>query len=211
MQKKYPNYATIGKLTRFYFTGRGLHNRHTQFPNKQRKEKESRLPLVPLENGRPLVSLVSRRHVLSARTCPPRTHTPTANCAVGAAFPLSSLSVFSSHGPDRNTSGLEPLSPCFPHTSDPQRVRSHVHHALFLQHFFLLLQLLPLPSSRSAPFWACSTSLRQSGADTPPSFVTVTGGFFLHPAKNLGVIVFSAPNQFVFLMGQPMRIYSSNQ
>ena len=26
------DYATIGKLTRFYFTGRGLHNRHTHNP-----------------------------------------------------------------------------------------------------------------------------------------------------------------------------------
>ena len=75
MRKKYPNYATHGKLTRFYSIGRGLHNRHTQFPNKQRKEKRVATSLCSVANGWPLVSLVSRRHVLSARTCPPRTHT----------------------------------------------------------------------------------------------------------------------------------------
>ena len=58
----------------------------------------------------PLVSLVSRRPVFSAGTCPPSArvlsaHTPTTNCALGAAGSLSSTSsrlslrrhVFSSH------------------------------------------------------------------------------------------------------------------
>ena len=58
---------------------------------------ESRLPLVPLENCWPLVSLVSRRHVLSAGTCPLSArvlsaHTPTTICALGAAGSLSSTS-----------------------------------------------------------------------------------------------------------------------
>ena len=44
----------------------------------------------------------------------------------------------------------------------------------------------PWPLALSAPphFWACLSSLRQSGADTPPSLVNVTGGF-PHPAKPL--------------------------
>ena len=97
MQNKYPNYATIGKLTRFYFIGRGLHNRHTQFPNKQRKEKGVATSLLALAHCWPLVSLVSRRPVFSAGTCPPSArvlsaHTPTTNCALGAAGSLSSTS-----------------------------------------------------------------------------------------------------------------------
>ena len=41
----------------------------------------------------------------------------------------------------------------------------------------------------SAPDWRRELEHAQKkGADTPPSFVTVTGGFS-HPAKNLGVIV----------------------
>ena len=107
-------------------------------------------------------------------------------------------------------------------TRDPQRVRAHVHLAplAFLTHShkapesrqeshttqlinassnmnmrlpFCVASSLLIVSVRSAPFfWACFSSLHQSGADTPPSLVTVPG-YFLHPAKNLGVIVVEAP------------------
>ena len=43
------------------------------------------------------------------------------------------------------------------------------------------------------PLLGVASSLRQSGADTPPSLVTVTGDF-LHPLANVLQFVFSAPN-----------------
>ena len=60
----------------------------------------------------------------------------------------------------------------------------------FRSHSLLSFSLSPLALR---PLLSVAPSLRQSGADTPPSLVTVTGDF-LHPAKSLP-FVFSAPNQ----------------
>ena len=74
------------------------------------------------------------------------------------------------------------------HGLSPRHVRSAPRTALFssLLHT-LLLTLCPFRPLFGRVF----SSLRQSGADTPPSLVTVPG-YFLHPAKNLGVIVVEA-------------------
>ena len=158
---------------------------------------------------------MSRRHVLSAGTCP---------------LPARVLSAHTDHKlrPWRCWFTLQHVVASF---SAPARVllthtdsllstdtgttrplcSSSLFHSLSLSLVLLLVAFsLSLPLTRSAPpkyshknppftsrpalFRACSTSLRQSGADTPPSLVTVTGGFFFTPGENLGVIVLSAPN-----------------
>ena len=87
-KKKYPNNATVGALKQFYFNGRGLHTRHTHFPNKKKGIRESRLPFGSAANGWPLV-----------HSCPGGT------CLLGT------------HGLDRSTSST-PLArpPCSPHS-----------------------------------------------------------------------------------------------
>ena len=133
--------------------------------------------MVPLENGRPLVSLVSRRHVLSARTCPPRTHTPTANCALGAAGSLSSTSL-PSHSlsliPQGSgvKAGVTQNSPRFFTLLSLSVFSSLLLCSLHTDtRTTFLLELRPLLERR----FLLSAN---RGKDTPPFLVTVTGGFF---------------------------------
>ena len=118
--------------------------------------------MVLLENCWPLVSLVSRRHVLSARTCPPRTHTDheTAPLALlvhsparRRVFPLPLPDSTRLRSEGRSHTELSspfhsPHSPCSPHTLS--RV--------------LLTRTQARPFFESfAPFWHAASSLRQSG------------------------------------------------
>ena len=124
----------------------------------------------------PLASLVSRRHVFSVGTCPPSARV--------LRFPAS----------------LRCL--CFFGTHTDYRLRPFCSSFTLLFFPTLLLSLgspstlftLPSPSALSAlrPLLGVASSLCQSGADTPPSLVTVTGGF-LHPANVLRFFPF-APN-----------------
>ena len=92
---------------------------------------------------------------------------------------------FSSHTPTR----LRSEAGVTQNSTDKMRPQHEHEHAT---RPFCVASSLLITLSAPPPFWACSSSLRQSGADTPPSFITVTG-YFLHPAKNLGVIVVEAP------------------
>ena len=96
------------------------------------------------------------------------------------------------------------LRPWRPFVLSPARTQTPISFSFLLSlslgvasTLLVTLCLLQLPQHRLAspsasaspllalhpPCWACSTSLRQSGADTPPSLVTVTGGFFYTPRK----------------------------
>ena len=79
---------------------------------------------------------------------------------------------------------------------------SHTHGLSSLLLLHSLCSTLPHQlSARPAPFLGVASSLRQSGADTPPSLVTVTGDF-LHPPA---VFFPSAPNHQKTLL---LRVWS---
>ena len=133
---------------------------------------------------------VLRAHTHRPHTAPlaPLGRSPARRC-LSTLLSLRSLKApeshrtlgFASHGLDRNTSGLEPLSP---HTLTDSNLspRHPLSDFSQLRTGWLLLSPARFSSSSSLftprappPFRACSSSLRQSGADTLPSLVTVTG------------------------------------
>ena len=144
---------------------------------KRNKEKGSRdFPLFcqqstgrwcrscPVGTCSPLARAL-RRHVSSAHTHRPQT------------APLALLMSFSTD-PDSNLRPWRsfPLS-CFSLSSHTHRPRSQHPPDSNLSLWASLSHSPSLTLWRSAPFWGVASSLRQSGADTPPSLVTVTGGF----------------------------------
>ena len=176
---------------------------------KRKEEKGSRdFPWLVGSVGKLLAAGVARVpsaralrwHVSSAHT-----HRPQ-NCALGAAGSLSSTSLPSHSlslipqgsgvkaGVTQNSPRFSTLLSLrvllqpyerFPSTSDPQRVRSHVHLPLTLcRSLRVLLTLTQARPFFRAPPPPRARRIRLSanrGKDTPPSLVTVTGGFS-HPA-----------------------------
>jgi len=148
--------------------------------NKKKGIRESRLPFGSAG------SLVSWRHVSPRHT---RTRSQPVLDAAGSPSVLSSLATRSASAHTftrlRSQAGVTQSS-----TDESVLKHEQAHATLSAARPLSSAYRPPLsfatPCPRAPPpFWACSTSLRQSGADTPPSLVTVTGGF-PHPAKNLG-------------------------
>ena len=173
---------------------------HNPQINKE-KERESRLPFPRWPTaGRwhrscPVGTCPPSAHVLRRTYSPKNQHTHTDLFLLRFTrrffftlfLCLHSLSPFVLH-----THGATFPSAFFTRPRS-QHVRSAPRRAPF-SHSPSLLFTLPSPSALLAlrPLLGVASSLRQSGADTPPSLVTVTGDF-LHPANALP-FVYSAPN-----------------
>ena len=145
---------------------------------------------------------VLRRHVFSVGTRPPSArvlcrHASSVNQRLGAAFAFSAHTPTRSQHPGSNLSpGRRFFSPLYtqrdlfePLFTRPRSQHVRTRTSLPGRRFHSLHHLLP----RSSPFSGVAFPLRQSGADTPPPLVIVTG-HFLYPLATALPFSSLAPN-----------------